>query len=231
VRTKFIQSEFFGWGITYMEKLIILFGASVAAILSVIGFVYLSRMIARVNRECTNLALIGLILILMGWITEVLWEILIVLTDKNFRFLDHSFYIFLAPGMICVAWALWNSFRATGNVPIWVVPVIMIIVIEGATLIRALSKGGKSWLFVLLAATSVIFLAINFQLIWESFRRGFKGLALLFIVTSILTIVHFGFIRWWSSFAVSIWIIQLSSVLMWAGFSYAVRSLSKNVAP
>lgn len=214
-----------------MEKLIILFGASVAAFLSVLGFVYLTRMIARINRKCTNLALIGLLFISLGWIAEVLWEILVVFMDYNFRFLNNSFYIFLAPGMVCLGWALWNSFRARGNVPIWVVPVIMIIVIEGATLIRAISKGGKNWLFVVLAATSVVFLAINFQLTWESFQRGFKGLALLFIVTSLLTIVHFGFIRWWSSFAFSVWVIQLSGVLMWAGFSYAVRRLSKNVAP
>jgi hypothetical protein len=218
-----------------MEKLIILFGASVAAFLSVLGFVYLSRMIARVNRECTNLALIGLILISLGWIAEVLWEILVVFTDYNFQFLNNSFYIFLAPGMICLGWALWNSFRATGNVPIWVVPVIMIIVIEGAALIRVLSKGGKGWFWVVLSATYVVFLAINFQLMWESFRRGFKELSLLFMVTSILIILHYGFTRWWMLSAVSLriqlLINQLSFLLMWTCFAYSSWRLSKHVAP
>jgi hypothetical protein len=214
-----------------MEKLIILFGALLAAFLSVIGFVYLSRLIARINRECTNLALIGLILISLGWIAEVLWEILVVFTDYNFRFLDNSFYIFLAPGMICLGWALWNSFRATGNVPIWVVPVIMIIVIEGAALIRALSKTGKGWLWVVLSATCVVFLATNFQLMWESFRRGFKRLSLLFAITSVLIILHYGLIRWWNASAISLWMIQLSGMLMWACFAYAAWRLSKHVAP
>ena len=214
-----------------MEKLIILFGASVAAFLSVLGFVYLTRMIARINRECTNLALIGLILVSLGWIAEVLWEILVVFTDYNFRFLDNSFYILLAPGMICLGWALWNSFRATGNVPIWVVPVIMIIVIEGAALIRALSKGGKGWLWVVLSATYFVFLAINFQLTWESFRRGFKGLSLFFVITSGLIILHYGLIRWWLPSAISLWMIQLSGVMMWACFAYAAWRLSKHIAP
>ena len=214
-----------------MGKLIILFGASGAAFLSVFGFVYLSRMIARINRECTNLALIGLILISLGWIAEVLWEILVVFTDYNFRFLDNSFYIFLAPGMVCLGWALWNSFRATGNVPIWVAPVIMIIVIEGAALIRGLSKGGKGWLWVVLAATYIVFLAINFQLTWESFRRGFKRLSLLFAITGALIILHYALIRWWLPSAISLWMIQISGVMMWACFAYATGRLSKFVAP
>ncbi len=214
-----------------MEKLFILFGASLAGILSFIGFAYLTRMIARINRECTNLALIGLILVCIGWIDEVLWEVLFVFTNNNYRFLDNSFYIFLAPGMVCLAWALWNSFRASGNVPIWVVPVIMIIVIEGATLIRAISKGGRSWSYVVLAATSVVFLAMNFQLTWESFRRGFKGLASLFSVTSVLTIIHFGLIRWWTPSPTSLLMIHVSSALLWACFAYAAWRLSKHVAP
>ena len=213
-----------------MEKLTTPFVVA-AAILSVLGFVYLSRMIARVNRECTNLALIGLTLITLGWVAETLWKILFAFTDYNLRFLDNSFYIFLAPGMICLGWALWNSFRATGNVPIWVVPVIMIVVTEGAAIIRALSKGGIGWFLVLLSTTCVVFLAINFQLIWESLRRGFKQIALLFVATSILLICHYGFTRWWSPSTVSFWMIQINSILMWGCFSFAAWRLSKKVAP
>lgn len=213
-----------------MEKLILLLCAIIAASLSVLGFVYLSRMIARVNRECTNLALIGLTLISLGWLAEVLWKVLGAFTDYNFRFLNHSFYIFLAPGMICLGWALWNSFRATGNVPIWVAPVIMIVVVEGAALIRILSKGGKGWLWVVLSATYVVFLAVNFQLTWESLRRGFKGLAVLFTVTSVLIVLHYGFIRWWMLSVSSPW-MQVNNMLMWGCFAYASWRLSKHVAP
>lgn len=213
-----------------MEKLTTPFVVA-AAILSVLGFVYLSRMIARVNRECTNLALIGLTLITVGWIAETLWKILFAFTDYNLRFLDNSFYILLAPGMICLGWALWNSFRATGNVPIWVVPVIMIVVAEGAAIIRALSKGGIGWFLVLLSTTCVVFLAINFQLIWESLRRGFKQLAMLFIATSILLILHYGFTRWLLPTVVSLWMIQINAVLLWGCFSFTAWRLSKIVAP
>ena len=213
-----------------MEKLTTPFFVA-AAILSVLGFVYLSRMIARVNRECTNLALIGLTLITLGWVAETLWKILFAFTNYNLRFLDNSFYIFLAPGIICLGWALWNSFRATGNIPIWVVPVIMIIVTEGAAIIRALSKGGIGWFLVLLSTTFVVFLAINLQLIWESFRRGFKQIALIFVATSILLICYYGFTRWWSPSVISFWIIQINNVLMWGCFSFAVWHLSKKVAP
>lgn len=214
-----------------MEKLIIVTSATVAAFLSVLGFVYLSRMIARVNRECTNLALIGLTLIVLGWGAETLWKILFAFTDYNLRFLDNSFYVFLAPGMICLGWALWNSFRAGGNVPIWVVPVIMIVVVEGAAIIRALSKGGIGWFLVLLTTTCVVFLVINIQLVWESLRRGFKRMAWLFVVTSILLIFHYGFIRWLMPGEVSIWIIQLNSLLMWGCFAYAVWRLGKRLVP
>ncbi len=216
-----------------MEKLTIPLALSTmaAAVLSVFGFVYLSRMIARVNQECTNLALIGLTLITAGWVAETLWNLLFAFTHYNFRFLDNSFYIFLAPGIICLGWALWNSFRATGNVPIWVVPVIIIIVVEGAVIIRALSKGGIGWFLVLLTATSSIMVIVNLQLVWESLRRGLKLLALLFTLTNILLIIQYGLIRWMIASELSAWLIQLNSILMWGCFAYASWRLSRHVAP
>ncbi len=201
----------------------------VAFALSTIGFICLTRMIATINRECGVLALVGLLQITLGGFAKALWQILLVTTNTHPVVLNNLQFILLAPGIVCLTWALWNLFRASGRVPVWVVPVIIITAAEGAAAIRVLSKGGNGWFIVLVGVATVANISASLLLIRESWRRGVTLVAVLFAFNLVVMLGQLGMARIVNRPVTFQWMEHLNNLFAWLAFAYASWKLDRHI--
>jgi hypothetical protein len=136
----------------------------------------------------------------------------------------------LAPGFVLLAWAIWGTFNSNpGGTPVWVVPVIIIVVGCGAAAVSALSKGGTRWFFILLGMATIAQTAAGCLLAWQAWRRGFNLLAVLFVFHLATVFFQASLVRLPQQTVALQWIEQINNTLSWGVFAYAAWQLEHSI--
>ncbi|MFN7927466.1 MAG: hypothetical protein U0Y68_05890 [Blastocatellia bacterium] len=186
-----------------------------------VGLFLLAQMVAQLDRNCGHLAALGFLLITLGGVLHALWRLLLALTTFQLPILHHSLLIFAAPGFVLLAWALWNTFHpGPSGTPVWVVPVIIVVIGCGGAAITALSKGGQRWFYILLGLLIPARTATALILSWQAWRRGAQTVAGLFLGYLIIASVQTSLLHFFTSSAWP-WIEPLSNTLAGSIFAYA----------
>ena len=194
------------------------------------GLFLLARLIARLDRNSGQLASLGFLLITLAGFLQSLWKLILATTELNIPVLNHSLLILSAPGFVLLAWALWGTFhRSASGTPVWVVPVIVIVIGCGAAAINALSKGGQRWFYILLGLTLLAQTATALLLAWQAWQRELPLVALLFLVYLVVVTVQSGWLRLRPPSLALQWIEQINSTLVGGIFAYAVWHLLQRI--
>ena len=197
-------------------------------ILSGLGMFLIARLITRLDRNCGHLASLGFLLVTLGGLFNTLWKLILVTTELHSPVLKHSLLILLAPGFVLMAWAIWKTFHSgPSGTPVWVVPVILIVVGCGAAAISALSKGGQRWFFILLGLMTIGHATTSFLLAWQARRRGLRPVAALFLVSFGLVFLQAGTAWMLRQMVAMSWLEPIINTLGWATFAYAAWQLEQ----
>jgi hypothetical protein len=201
-----------------------------AVVLAGLGTFFLARLLVRLDRHCGQLATLGSLLITLGSFLPASGKLLFAATQLQLPVLFHSRWILLAPGFVLLAWALWKTFRSSpGGTPVWVVPVIVIVVGCGAAAISALSKGGQHWFFILLGLMTIANTAAGVLLAWQAGHRGWQLLALLFAFYVVTIWFQASLVRLPQQTVALQWIEQINGTLSWGVFAYAAWQLEQSI--
>lgn len=200
----------------------------VPVLLSLIGFALLARMVWRVDRDNGRLALVGVTLIGTGGVLKATWKLILALSGRDIAFLDNSLFIFLAPGFACLAWAVWAGQQRLRSRKvaerIWLRPLLIFLPFATAAFILA-QQGGRSWVFVLLALTtlknSILLGNLTRQALWQQQQ----GIAALFIFNLVSIFALSGLARVEQSVALQ-WVEQGINTLSQAVFLLAAWRLT-----
>lgn len=204
--------------------------AFIPVILLGLGMFFIARLLARLDRNCGHLASLGFVLITLGGLLQALWKVILATTGLNIPVLNHSLPILIAPGFVLVAWALWNTFyRGPSGTPVWVVPVIIIVVGCGAAAINALSKGGQRWFYILLGLVMLAQTATALLLAWQAWQRDLQPTASLFIFYLIIVIAQSGIVQMLPSSIILLWIEQISATVAYGAFAYGAWQLEQTI--
>lgn len=197
-------------------------------ILSGLGMFFIARLITRLDRNCGRLASLGFLLVTLGGLLNAIGKLIFALTELHAPVLQHSRFMLLAPGLVLLAWAVWKTFHSgPGGTPVWVVPVIIIVVSCGAAAISALSKGGQRWFFILLGLATVANTVAGSLLMWQALRRGLTLLGILFVF-HLVTILFQASLVYLPNQTIALqWIEQMNNTVSWAAFAYAAWELEQ----
>ncbi len=199
-------------------------------IFSGLGMFLIARLIARLDRNCGHLASLGFLLVTLGGIFNVLWKLILVTTELHSPVLKNSRLILLAPGFVLMAWALWKTFHSgPSGTPVWVVPVIIIVLGCGGAAISALSKGGQRWFFILLGLMALGNATTSLLLAWQAQRRGLLRVAALFLFNFGLVLLQAGTVGLFPQTVALSWSEPTLNTLAWAAFAYAAWQLEQSV--
>jgi hypothetical protein len=199
-------------------------------LLSGLGTFFIARLIARLDRNCGQLASLGFLLITLGGAFHASGKLIFALTELYSPVLYHTRWALVMPGFVLLAWAIWKTFHSgPSGTPVWVVPVIIIVIGGGAAAISALSKGGERWFYILLGLLLSAATATSFLLAWQAWHRGWTWLAALFFFHVVTIFLQAGLVRLPQQTVRLQWLEQFDHTLSWAAFAYAAWQLEQRV--
>ncbi|TKB46071.1 hypothetical protein [Thalassotalea mangrovi] len=159
----------------------------VPVIFSSIGLILIARMIAAIEPKLQRIAQISVVMIIIGGTAKVTWKTLIAAFDINFMALNHSLFIFMAPGFTLLTYALILTRRSYNRVEYsskgWLWPAGFIAVFALTAGYLAINFPDKRFWFLSLL---VLLTVANMVFIWHAVRHAWqikqKGAGVLFIV-------------------------------------------------
>lgn len=195
-----------------------------------VGLFLLAHLVIQLDRNCGHLAALGFLLITLGGFLQALGRLTLALTGLHVAVLQHSWLIFAAPGFVLLAWALWNTFHpGPSGTPVWVVPVIIIVVGCGGAAITALSKGGQRWFYILLGLLGLARTGMLLLLMRQAWQRHLSTIALLFVICLLVVSLQTSLLSWLPAARSGQWIEQISSTLAGGLFAYAAWRLQQHI--
>ena len=193
---------------------------------SLIGMIFIVRMIHQLEESHRPLALVGIILIIGGGAMKATWKLIMALSNSqtNIVFMDDGLFVLMAPGFTLLAWAIWSGVRAVRDKsypkPIWVVPVIIIVAFYGLAAFMA-TRGGRTWNLILLMQVTLANVAALIMLIAFSIREKMPIMAVLFGVNLVLTFVLSGMARVEEQTIALQWMEESVNTVAWLAFAFA----------
>ena len=204
----------------------------VPVILSIAGLYFISQMINRIDSDSGRLARIALVLIGTGGLLKASWKLIIATTGNDVVWMDNSLFVLLGPGFTLMAFALWGAIRKNDGQPVksnLAIPPIIIIVLFGALAVFMSTRGGRTWVFILLGLTTISNTAVLIMLIRQSWRKAFQLGAVLFGVNLLLIFMLSGMARIDPQTIPLQWGEQITNTFSQSAFVYAAWRLSQRM--
>lgn len=203
-------------------------------LLFALGLWWATQVVAILAPSSLRLAQLGTLLITIGGLSKATWKLLMATTNgsMNVVWLSNSLFIWLAPGFILIATALWATVRSgDSDQKRWRLPLALISMMLGTALLLALAfPTARYWNSVLLGVTTLTNFVVAGIMIrharrhhahWIAFLFAFNLVGLL-VLARIAAIPHTWF---WQ------WVEQLTNTFVSGAFAYAAYHLLRLERP
>ena len=208
----------------------------VPVILSVIGLIYLARMISKMDITYKTLAYAGVILVASGGFAKAIWKLIYAVSDAetNITILDEYLFFGLSSGFTLLAFALWygqrRMYKDDAPKQVWMIPVGIIAVVMGTVVLLATTahdpeRDRQVWFFVVLGV-AVIFNFVTVGLaIRQAMRENLTMVAVIFGVNLLAIFVLQGLARIEDQTEALQWVEQGINTCAQAAFLFATWKL------
>ena len=159
----------------------------VPVILSIAGLWLIAQMIRQIRQDLGVMAITAVVLIASGGLLKASWKLIIASSGNDVVWMDNSLFIFLAPGFTLMAAALWTAQRHMAGKTVsgspWQRPLLLITLFAVVAIIMA-TRGGRTWVFVLLGLTTLGNTAFLILLIRQAWQQNQCDYLRLYLVST-----------------------------------------------
>ena len=201
-------------------------------VLSLIGLLWVARLLARVLPFARPALLAGLGLVVLGGASKATWKLTWVLAGADLALLDNALFVCIAPGMALLACHAVAADRRWRGSAARLHPLrnslLAAIALLGAGGLAAVSFDNRAWFFVLLAGASLANLVLTVMLIRCSlrWRQGFT--AAIFLVSLLITLSLGGLARFSAGSAPLQWLAEILNAIATGSFAWAAWRLLRS---
>lgn len=194
-------------------------------VFSALGLFWIARMINRTDAAASRLAFVGVGLIVLAGALKAAWKLVMSLSRIDVPLFSQALFPLIAPGFTLVAWALFASGGARSpvrrGIGLWLPPVAVSVVVLGLALLLALTQPGRTWVFVLIGASTAANVALAALLIRRAWRQSNVLAAGLFALNLVITFALSGIAGMPNKPLEVHWVEQIISTISNAGFAWA----------
>jgi hypothetical protein len=167
----------------------------IPVLISAVGWYFVVRVTDGANAAAGRLATIGAVLVVLGGLSRAVWKLTVALDGPDLSLLHAGLYPLLTAGFLTLAGALWaaSSARAPGRLA-WLGPLVLV---AGLAAISWLLDPGNGRLVpvVWLGVATVGLIAVSGLLALRAWNLGRRGVAALFVIGIVATILLNGLAR------------------------------------
>jgi hypothetical protein len=156
-------------------------------IFSAFGLYYVARMVTHLGRIQGQMAMLGVVLIILGGIFKAVWKTINAATHgaADINWMEDSLFVFMAPGFIFLAFAIWSGVRAMLGKKVstvWLVPTIIVLAMMAGSAYLGISRPEEpAWKRILLGMMVLANLVSTILLAVFAFREKMSAMGVLFI--------------------------------------------------
>ena len=201
-------------------------------VLSLIGLLWVARLLAPVLPFTRPALLAGLGLVVLGGASKATWKLTWVLAGADLALLDNALFVCIAPGMALLACHAVAADRRWRGSAARLHPLrnslLAAIALLGAGGLTAVSFDNRAWFFVLLAGASLANLVLTAMLIRCSlrWRQGFT--AAIFLGSLLITLSLGGLARFSAGSAPLQWLAEILNAVATGSFAWAAWRLLRS---
>jgi hypothetical protein len=185
----------------------------------------------RKNEIIGELAYTSAFLIIAGNLLGVAGKLLNATKGSDTEWMSRSVFLLLAPGTVCLAWALWKGLRdrvtdmTAGQV--WLLPLFLNAGMLALTAATKLVKGGRVWVTLLLTVLTVAGVAASVQLARRALHYQQIVVAGLFLLSMVMSLTLNRMGGEGSSPEATEWAKLVSNTIAQGAFVFAAYKLSQ----
>lgn len=183
------------------DTLPVLVSNTVTVLLSALALYAIWGMLAKMDSDSGYLGGFGSALIVCGGASATLNRLAVMLSGAPLRFLPGNLFILLAPGFICLTYAVWHGQRVMRHQrrpqSVWFVPIVLIGATQALTAWLVGLPDGPGAFVVLLTMATLANMLLNWLCISQALRQGRPLVAMLFagyigLILSLNAVSHLG---------------------------------------
>lgn len=205
--------------------------AFLPALLSAFGLFVLARMLKRKNEIIGELAFTGALLMTVGNLLGAFAKLLNAAKGTDPEGMSRAAFLLLAPGAVCLAWALWQGLRddaakASGGT-VWLTPLFFNAGLLALTAATKLVRGGRAWVTLLLTVLTVAGVAAGVQLARRALQHQQIVVAGLFLLSLVMSLTLHRMSGEGQSPEATEWAKQISNTIAQGALAIAALKLFK----
>ncbi|HMV82907.1 MAG TPA: hypothetical protein PKC13_32530 [Blastocatellia bacterium] len=205
--------------------------AFLPALLSAFGLFVIARMLKRKNEIIGELAFTGALMMTVGNLLGAVAKLLNATKGTDTEGMSRAAFLLLAPGAVCLAWALWQGLRdgaaKVSGGSVWLTPLFLNAGLLALTAATKLVRGGRAWVTLLLTVLTVAGVAAGVQLARRALQHQQIVVAGLFLLSLVMSLTLHRIGGEGSSAEATEWAKQVSNLIAQGALTFAAYKLSQ----
>ena len=195
------------------------------------GMFFVARMVDHLGRRQGQMALTGVVLIITGGTLKAVWKTIIAATQGavDINWMEESLFVFMAPGFIFLAFAIWYAVRERQGTKIsrvWLVPLVIIfLMLAGSAYLGITAPEEPTWKRILLGMLVLANLVSSVLLIVFSFRQKLPLIGVMFLLNFVGVLILNGLARIPDQTISLQWVEEGINTTTWLVFAFAAFRL------
>lgn len=124
----------------------------IPVLISALAFFWIAQTIGQMNRQCGQIAKLGLVLVVSGGLLKATEKTIWASTGEPVLWMRNCLFIFTGLGFAYLAWALWSGRKELQGKPVqssvWILPIVLGGVFFAVISYAAMMLPGRAWFFI-----------------------------------------------------------------------------------
>lgn len=179
-----------------------------------------------------QIAVLAAGLVFAAGLSKAIWKLIATLAGQDLVWLASMLFPLMAPGFALLAAGIWASQRRKPpqTAFFWLVPVVMIAAVYALAVYRMGAGFERGWFMPIMALASLSNIALTILLFSMAWRRGLRGVAILFTVNLGMVFALIPIAQMDSHSIAMHWLEQTLTAIGSAAFAYSAFRLSRDVS-
>ena len=200
-------------------------------IFTAFGMYYVARMVTHLGHTQGQMAMLGAVLIILGGTLKAVWKTINAATQGavDINWMEESLFVFMAPGFIYLAFAVWSGVRVIRRKKVstvWLMPTVIVLVMAAGSAYLGITRPEEpAWKRILLGMMVLANLLSTILLVVFAFREKMPAIGVLFILNFTGVLILNGLARIPVQTISLQWIEEGINAVTWLMFAFAAFKL------
>lgn len=204
----------------------------VPVILTGLAVYFIASVVRMKGVPAHQIAAVAAGLVFAAGLSKAIWKLIATLAGQDLVWLASMLFPLMAPGFALLAAGIWASQRPKPpqTALFWLIPLVLIAAVFALAVYRMGAGIERGWFMPIMTLASLSNIGLTMMLFIMAWRRGLRGVAILFTVNLAMVFALIPIAQMDSHSIAMHWLEQTLTAVGAAAFAYSAFRLSRDIA-